>query len=282
MGITLRQPGEAVATARAGGIIGKAQRAEEERAKAEREQIQQAEAKTRLKAQQMAMDWDLQKMQINSQRAFERELRQEDYRLSAEDRSAAWQIEKMEIASRMDFEMDEKERITKMERLRTKKLAIEKDLEAGKIDRNWETDSMLWNIEQQLNEVKNPRPLIDPQKRLLYNMQREAVQRAAGVSGPTTGPVTVQQVEALAATGRTYLRQKSDGTLVEIPIENVKKAISTGRFEYPDIEGGAAPTTVSTIKKVLTYKPFADRQAGTARFDFAERYEAEKKRRRGR
>jgi hypothetical protein len=106
MPIEIRQTGEVEAAAAAGIAIGQAERAKEERARAEREAEQAAQAR----AQQVAREWDLQKMMLNSQQDFAHEQRLQQTRLDAEARSEEWQVEKMEMASRLDFEAEERER----------------------------------------------------------------------------------------------------------------------------------------------------------------------------
>ena len=107
MSIRLEQPGASKAAAAAGTMIGKAERAKEDRARAEREQAQAAQDQAR----QTAMQWELQKMTLNSQQDFAHEMRMKQAGLEAEARAQEWQVEKMELASRMDFEQDEKERL---------------------------------------------------------------------------------------------------------------------------------------------------------------------------
>lgn len=111
MAITIRQPGEAKVAAQAGAIIGKGKRAEENRARGEREQARVQQIQAQQEARQAAMEWDLQKMLLNSQQDFAHEMRMRQAGLDAEARAREWQVEKMEIASKMDFAEEEKERI---------------------------------------------------------------------------------------------------------------------------------------------------------------------------
>lgn len=131
MTIRKEQPGAAKAAATTGVAIGAVAREKEDRARVEREQVRADQEAAQRKARQTAMAWDLKKMQINSERAFERELRQEDYRLMAEDRAQAWQVEKMELASRMDFERSEGERQRKLSVLDNSEAALDKAIERG-------------------------------------------------------------------------------------------------------------------------------------------------------
>jgi len=66
MAIRIEQPGGAKAAAAAGTIIGKGKRAEEERAKAEREQARAQQIAAQQAARQAALDWEQQKMLLNS------------------------------------------------------------------------------------------------------------------------------------------------------------------------------------------------------------------------
>jgi len=100
MAITKRPVGEARAVSAAGNIVGQAQRAEEERARAER-----------ARAAQVAREWELQKMVLNSQQEFAHEQRLRQAELDKEARAKEWETEKMEIKSKIDFEWEEKERM---------------------------------------------------------------------------------------------------------------------------------------------------------------------------
>ena len=128
MGIELRQPGEAAATAQAGQIIGKGERAKEDRARAEREQAQAAQDNAR----QVAMQWELQKMVLNSQQDFAHEQRLRQAQLEGEARAKEWEVDKMEIRSRIDFEAEEKERRRVMDEAVVGLKAIDKYVKSGK------------------------------------------------------------------------------------------------------------------------------------------------------
>jgi len=111
MAIRITQPGEAKAAATAGAMIGKGKRAEEDRARAEREQARAQQMAAQQAARQAALEWEQQKMMLNSQQDFAHEMRMRQVGLEAEARAREWQVEKMELASRMDFEQEEKERL---------------------------------------------------------------------------------------------------------------------------------------------------------------------------
>lgn len=111
MPIRIEQPGAAKAATQAGVLIGKGKRAEEERARAEREQARAQQIAAQQAARKAAIEWEQQKMLLNSQQDFAHEMRIRQAGLDAEARSREWQVEKMELASRIDFEQDEKERI---------------------------------------------------------------------------------------------------------------------------------------------------------------------------
>jgi hypothetical protein len=110
MAIKITQPGEAKAAAATGVAIGKGKRAEEDRARAEREQVRAQQAAAQQAARQAALEWEQQKMLINSQQDFAHEIRMRQADLDKEARAREWMTEKMEMASRLDFEQDEKER----------------------------------------------------------------------------------------------------------------------------------------------------------------------------
>jgi len=128
MGIRIEQPGGAKAAATAGTMIGKADRAKEDRARAERQQAQAAQDQAR----QMAMQWEQQKMLLNSQQDFAHEQRLRQAQLEGEARSREWDVEKMEIRSRIDFEGEEKERRRVMDEAVTGIKAIDKYVKSGK------------------------------------------------------------------------------------------------------------------------------------------------------
>lgn len=111
MPITIRQPGEAAAAAKAGTIIGESQRAKEDRAKAERAQARSEQIAAQQSARKAALEWEQQKMMLNSQQDFAHEMRIRQAGLDKEARAEEWQTEKMELASRIDFEYDEKKRL---------------------------------------------------------------------------------------------------------------------------------------------------------------------------
>lgn len=115
MPIVNNPTGQAAATSQAGAMIGKA-----EKAKADKAQMFQRAAEER------AMNWELQKMEINSQQAFAHELRMNQAALEGEARAREWDIEKAEMASRIDFERKERDRQTKLAELDSVITAIDK------------------------------------------------------------------------------------------------------------------------------------------------------------
>lgn len=161
MGISIRQPGETTDTARAGAIIDKGQRAQEERARAEREAVRKAEEKARMKAQETAMAWELQKMQMESQRAYMRETRQEDYRLAAADRAAEGAIDRIEFSKNLDHQYKEKQRLEKISRAQAKYDRVKKHIAEGLVDppeKSWQTKTMLWDLSREIDEL-SPRAM---------------------------------------------------------------------------------------------------------------------------
>ena len=248
MGIRIEQPGASAAAAGAGVAIGKGQRAEEDRARAAQQQAQKIAIKAQQDAQKKAMEFDLFKMEQRSLQDFQQELRTKQYEFDKFNRAKEWDVEKMELASRMDFQQDETKRLQEMDRLDSKIIALDKAKEDGNFSgREFEFESMKFNLEQQRFGVKNPSKPLGPQERLMDQMMRGATGTAGAVGGgvgppaPVGGEVNVQQMEAIAAVGKTYLRKTSDGTLVAVPIGNAKEAVATGRFEFPQVAG--APVT---------------------------------------
>ncbi len=163
MAIRKEQPGAAKAAAVAGTAIGQAKRAEEDRARVEREQARADQEAAQRQARQTAMAWDLQKMQLRSQQEFEQELRTTQYGLDRFNRAKEWDIEKMELRSRMDFQQEEEERIRETGRIDADIRAVKKLKDTEFTGREFEYESMLFDLEQQKLGIKNPRRLPDPQ-----------------------------------------------------------------------------------------------------------------------
>lgn len=165
MAIRREQPGAAKAAATAGTAIGKAQRAEEDRARVEREQARANAEATQRKARQTAMDWELQKMQMRSQQDFQQEQTEKQWDYERFNRAKAWDIEKMELRSRMDFEQEEQERVREMSRIDAKILALKKAEEDKQFTgREPEFKSLMFSLEQQKLGIKNPRALPRPEE----------------------------------------------------------------------------------------------------------------------
>jgi hypothetical protein len=245
MAIRKEQPGAAKAAATAGTAIGAAAREKEDRARVEREQARADQEAAQRKARQTAMAWELQKMRMRSEQDLQQELRTTQYSLDRFNRAKDWDIEKMELRSRMDFQQEEEERIREMGQIDADIRAVKKLKDTEFTGREFEYESMLFNLEQQRFGIKNPSRPLDPQKRLLDQMMR---QREADASGGTTGPggvgpppptgeLMVKHMEAIAAVGKTYLRRKDTGELIEIPIGRAKEAVDTGRFVFPSVSG---------------------------------------------
>ncbi len=247
MAIRKEQPGASKAAAATGAAIGTAAREKEDRARVEREQARADQEAAQRQARQAAMKWDLQKMQMRSQQEFEQELRTTQYGLDRFNRAKEWDIEKMELRSRMDFQQEEESRIREMGQIDAKIMAVKKTKEDGQFSgREFEYESMLFNLEQQQFGIKNPSRPLDPQKRMLDQMMRQREADASGgVAGPgggvgpppPTGELTVKHMEAIAAVGKTYLHRKDTGELIEIPIGRAKEAVDTGRFIFPSVSG---------------------------------------------
>lgn len=111
MGIEIRPSGEAAGYAQAGTIIGQAEKGKEERARAERQAEQSQQIAAQNSARQMAQEWEIQKMLLNSQQDFAHEQRLRQADLDTEARAKEWEVDKMEMRSKLDFEQEEKERV---------------------------------------------------------------------------------------------------------------------------------------------------------------------------
>lgn len=268
MGIRKEQPGAAKAAAATGTAIGAAAREKEDRARVEREQARADQEAAQRKAQQAAMAWDLQKMQLRSQQEFEQELRTTQYGLDRFNRAKEWDIEKMELRSRMDFEQEEQERVREMGRTDAKITALKKAEEDGLFTgKEFEFEDMMSKLQAEKFGIKGGVRTLDPQQRMLDQLMR---QREADASGGTAGPgggvgpppptgeLTVKHMEAIAAVGKTYLRRKDTGELVEIPIGRAKDAVDTGRFVFPSVSGvsvGRLQKTGPDIVRQETARP---------------------------
>jgi hypothetical protein len=260
MGIERRQPGAAKAAATAGVVIGKAGREKEDRARVERQQARADAEAAQKKARQVAMDWELQKLTITSQRAFERELRVEDYRLLAEDRAAEGAIERIEFSKDLDFQYKEKERTRKISEFDNQITAMNKAADDGQIDRNdfaWQ-DKMT-QLEAQRNSVLTGIQYREPRApTLLEQMERRgATGQAAGVGDepqpltdvggfplpiPTPSTLTAQHVHASKVQqGKAFVIDKHTNALVQVPTENEAELLELARYEKPTIVG--APVT---------------------------------------
>lgn len=271
MGIRREQPGAAKAAAAAGTAIGTGEKAIRQQAEAATIKRQQMQIKAREQAEQRAMQWETDKMQLRSQQEFEQELRTRQYDLDRFNRAKEWDIEKMELRSRMDFEQEEQERVREIGRVDAKILAVKKAQEDGQFSgREFEYESMLFNLEQQRFGIKNPSRPLDPQKRMLDQAMRQREADASGgfagdVGGvgppPPTGELTVQNMEAIAAVGKTYLRRKDTGELVEIPIDRAKDAVDTGRFVFPSVSGASVSSRADLPS--MGFYPIEKAAAGT-------------------
>lgn len=159
MAIRIEQPGAAKAAAAAGTAIGKGQRAKEDRASAERKQAQTAQRAAQQKTQQVAMDWELQKMQMRSQQEFEQELADKQWDYERFNRAKAWDIEKLELRSRMDFQQEEQERLRQVGELDNQINAWNKAADDYQVDRDFAWQNKLTQLEADRDAVKAGIPL---------------------------------------------------------------------------------------------------------------------------
>ncbi len=169
MGITIAQPGASKLAAAAGTATGQAARAKEDRAKADRKRAedlrlvqQQMADKARQRAQETAMEWEMQKMQINSQRSFERELRQEDYKLMAEDRAAERSIERMETAKDLEFQYETQERQRKVGEFDNQITALNKAADDKMVDRDFAWQDKMTQLVAGRDAAKTGIPYREP------------------------------------------------------------------------------------------------------------------------
>lgn len=129
MAIEIRPSGEPVAIAQAGLAIGQAEREKEERARAERA----AEQASQDRARQMAMEWDAQKMLLNSQQDFAHEQRLHQTDLEAEARAKEWEVQKMVLRSQMDFQQEEQARQKEYDEFLTTEKYIRDKVTSGEL-----------------------------------------------------------------------------------------------------------------------------------------------------
>ena len=95
----------------------------------EQNQLQEEAAK---RARQVAQEWEIQKMSLNSQQQFQHELRLNQTELDREARSKEWELKKMEIRSYMDFQKEEQDRSLGINRTQNEIDQIEKEIKSGK------------------------------------------------------------------------------------------------------------------------------------------------------
>lgn len=241
MPITKKQPGEAAGVAAAGNIVGQAQRAEEERAKAERQ-----------RARQIAMDWEMQKMMLNSQQDFAHEMRMKQAELDKEGRAKEWEVEKAEIASKMDFEQQERER-NKQHANMLNAFAYTKDkadltpAQKENIDFATALKYSEFGFPEALEILGSSPEYMERQKygKVLSPVEREMMQAqkekeagaATGITAPPT-PVTNAMRETekavvteIATGGQYAVRDKATGTIGPVPPEDLADTLATGKYE---------------------------------------------------
>jgi len=223
MAIRIEQPGAAKAAAQVGAIIGKGRRAEEERARAERQTARQA-----------AQEWELQKMALNSQQDFAHEMRMRQAGLDAEARAREWQVEKMEIASRMDFEQEEKERLRIKAEYAAGRDTLDKkkeEMPAGEYERAlFRLDSIYAPkgvdaaVEGLGFDIKAKDDIISQIKAL----QEEKI---SGEKTPRILPPTIAEVEQAAANREVFVRNKKTHTYGTISLDEARKVTPKDEWE---------------------------------------------------
>jgi hypothetical protein len=241
MAIEIRQPGAAKAAAQAGTIIGKGKRAEKEQVIAEQRRQQQVNIKARRAAEERAMQWELEKMEMRSQQEFQQELAAKQWEYERFNRAKAWEIEKMEMASRMDFQREEQDRQTKLSRIDTQKAAIEKEINEGRADKNDpKVELHLFNLEQQriATEIGGKAPYVSrlpkEEQNILDAMREikreEEAKRAAPAKKKFT--VTPQEWEQAGKNKMVWLRDVEDSAVFQYPIEKAQEEVEAGRANW--------------------------------------------------
>lgn len=154
MGVTSKSLGDAAAAGAAGTIIGQSQKRETE------SQMMAAQA-----AQERAMAFELEKMEMRSRQDFEQELRMRQFDYEKFNRAKEWEMEKMEIASRLDFEREEKDRQRKIDNADNAIEAIQKKITAGEYsadDKRIQNFLLYYEMEKLGADAPTPTSFIQP------------------------------------------------------------------------------------------------------------------------
>jgi len=228
MAISYRPTGEAQAAAQAGKTIGQGQA----RQKA-------AEQSQRMTEIQMAKDWEMQKMLLNSQQDFAHEIRLRQAELDKEARAMEWETEKMEIVSRLDFEQDEKER-----------LRYKAEYKAGRDALNKNKDNMgnaeYAKAEYELNKLYAGKGIPEADSKLGYIdskddlfAQLQELQKQQGQKKGT--PVlTKETFDTAKAQNKTIVKNTATGEIMQLPNDEVTLKVARGEAEI--IENPSAET----------------------------------------
>ena len=255
MGIEIRPSGETAAYAAAGQTIGKAERAKEERAREERQAQHAQDLAARQRADQMAMDWELQKMQMRSKLDFQQELRDKQYEYDKFNRAKEWEVEKMGLASRFDFEQEEKERL----RINAEAVAGEKTLLESSMG-DEERARGLFRLWQKFPEARNLQKYsgFDTREERYPSLTSEERAKAERIEAGLL-PRARQESEtaqylknlgldgnAVAGPGKVYVKHPN-GVRGYIPVEQLEEALTNG---YTLIEGQNIPKSESYQKNL--------------------------------
>ena len=266
MGIRREQPGAAKAAAQAGTVIGKAKRAEEDRARAEREQARAQQIAAQQSARQAALDWEQQKMLLNSQQDFAHEMRMRQTRLDAEARAREWEVEKMEMASRMDFEQGERERLRRIATYNAGKEAI--DNNEGLTD--VQKDTAHFYLSSRFYDV--------PEAAAGLGLRPQTTDETASairmlLSGDTPTPtgITVPPSQGIPELkpGHVVVRDNK-GNLGQLPIDRAEEAVAEGGFTIVSSAGspiepgprGSHPGQTSPPRPLEMYGATSNETAG--------------------
>lgn len=251
MAIKITQPGEAAAAAKAGATIGRGKRAEEDRARAEREQARTDQIAAQQAARKAAMEWEQQKMLLNSQQDFAHEMRMRQADLEKEARAKEWATEKMEMASRFDFEQDEKERIRVKAEYAAGRDTLDKkkdEMPAGEYER------ALFR----LDSIYAPKGVTEAVTGLGFDPRKEDIlsQLRGEIGGPVerTTPPTQADITVSKKEGEIWMQDIKTGIYGTVPTNEVQSYIKAGTHKLATPVATPEPEPKFLSKKVGSIK----------------------------
>jgi len=273
MAIRLEQPGAAKAAATAGTMIGQGKRAEEDRARAQQEALQQQQIAAQQSARQVSLEWEQQKMLLNSQQDFAHQQRLTQARLDAEARAREWEVEKMELHSRMDFEQEEQDRLRYKAEYKAGRDVLEKrkgDMPSGEYESalfNFNSIYASKNVPDAVAGLAKPRSLYEQQYELLTPEEQLRKSRiSAGIEARTTTPKQqTHRQKLLDITGNYY----NDASLPELEEAAIDAGYDPRTYEKFDEAAeqiynlGLNPTDFPTADTATNDTPESLRALGT-------------------